>query len=392
MNVRRRTVSERDTRSLVSEVRRKDRIFCAKSRKTTRRKSYIIINKIRSKRWSKRRKWRSCKHVKLSSTTSRLWIPLRYGSAHGPPRGPGHERGQSTDSGVAGAAHQAAYERVHGVVEDTEEEDRPGESQDAQFRDIETVGRRVETLIRHGEETVHRRGETSPRHAHEGAPRLQVPSTKEAEGARLRGSRIEDHLHEPGRLPQFPPAAIFRRTCRPGVSSSSSPSPPRLSTSAVVLWLRLRRRPPEQAGGRWRWDRVHVEQRGRRGRCRGSGRGQQQRRFRRCRGQQLLLGLLLDAYHAWQSVPVNGLPSRPALPPWWTPHHGRQRASSTPHVLVVDDRVGKRSDDHQQPGKQPEIHSIVPTSIHGNVIDHAGSRATTPASLRNILDHRSALL
>lgn len=40
---------------------------------------------------------------------------------------------------VARRPHQAAHERVHGVVETAAAQDRPGEPQDAQLGDIEAI-------------------------------------------------------------------------------------------------------------------------------------------------------------------------------------------------------------------------------------------------------------
>ncbi len=54
-------------------------------------------------------------------------------------------------------------------------EDGPGESEDAQLGDLETVGGGVEALDGDGETALYRRGETAAGPPHEGASRLQVP-------------------------------------------------------------------------------------------------------------------------------------------------------------------------------------------------------------------------
>lgn len=65
-----------------------------------------------------------------------------------------HER-----SGTRADAHQAAHERVHGLVTWTAQEDGPGEPEDAQLGDQQAPGSRVEAADRDGEETVYRRGQ-----------------------------------------------------------------------------------------------------------------------------------------------------------------------------------------------------------------------------------------
>ncbi|CAB0038491.1 unnamed protein product, partial [Trichogramma brassicae] len=56
-------------------------------------------------------------------------------------------------------AHQAAHERVHGLVAGPASQDGPGESQDAQLGDLEAARRRVEAAERGREAALHRRGQ-----------------------------------------------------------------------------------------------------------------------------------------------------------------------------------------------------------------------------------------
>ena len=77
-------------------------------------------------------------------------------------------RRQGLRGGEAGQrTHQAAHERLHGLVADEAAPDRPGESQDAQLRDLQAARLRVEDPDGDAEEAVHRRGQADPGQAYE---------------------------------------------------------------------------------------------------------------------------------------------------------------------------------------------------------------------------------
>ena len=98
----------------------------------------------------------------------------------------GGEAGQRT--------HQATHERLHGLVADEAAPDRPGESQDAQLRDLQAAGLRVEAVDRVGEEAVHRRGQEDSGQAHDRPSRLQVSAASEAEESEGAGLPLHDAL------------------------------------------------------------------------------------------------------------------------------------------------------------------------------------------------------
>lgn len=67
--------------------------------------------------------------------------------------------GADDDEEAGRGAHQAADERVHGVVPWPTAEDGPGQPKDAQLGNLEESGRPVEAADRGRKEAVHRRGE-----------------------------------------------------------------------------------------------------------------------------------------------------------------------------------------------------------------------------------------
>lgn len=62
---------------------------------------------------------------------------------------------QNVSRQAARRAHQAAYERVHGVVARAAAENGTRQPEDAQLRDLEAVGRGVEAAHRDGKAAVY---------------------------------------------------------------------------------------------------------------------------------------------------------------------------------------------------------------------------------------------
>lgn len=98
------------------------------------------------------------------------------------PAQPDQQQQQHEQSAKHGA-RQATDERFHGVVPRPEEENGSREPKDAQFRNFETSGCRVEITERNGETAFYRRGEEIARGPHERTPGLQVQTQEKDQDA-----------------------------------------------------------------------------------------------------------------------------------------------------------------------------------------------------------------
>lgn len=227
----------------------------------------------------------------LASATSGLLelFAAGYGFALGSSRAAGAVARSSAGADTAGAAHQATDERVHGVVEDSAQENCPGKSKDAQLWDIEEIGRRVEDPDGGEQEAVHRRGQETQGDAHEGAPGLQVSPAQETKGGSADDAEQEQPPDEQlAELPEFPIVALLPAV-RLGVASSPSVHDWHELLAAAVLRHASSVGPdaPEQIGRS------------------GGRRGEQQQRNH---VQQLLLEPLSADVDSLEAVPVVAVP------------------------------------------------------------------------------------
>lgn len=107
------------------------------------------------------------------------------------------------------------------MVERAAPEDGSGEPENAQFRDLEAAGRRMEATQRGGEAALHRRGQTSAGRAHERAPGLQVQAAQENQNAAEKGQVPNGGIRHDARRPRGPPK---RRVRGPASAARSVPT------------------------------------------------------------------------------------------------------------------------------------------------------------------------
>ena len=97
-----------------------------------------------------------------------------------------------TDQEAPAKPHQAANERLHGVVADGEEEDHRGDAGQAQRRDLQGAGEALEAPERRPAQPLCGGGRAAEDIAPEGVPGLQVQAEEEAEGG---GRSLTDDNH-----------------------------------------------------------------------------------------------------------------------------------------------------------------------------------------------------
>ena len=84
-----------------------------------------------------------------------------------------------TDKKEQPESHQAANERVHGLVADRAQENLRSPARHAQRRDQQEARSPLEDPRRGRAQALHRRGREAPTAPHDGVSRLQIQATKE---------------------------------------------------------------------------------------------------------------------------------------------------------------------------------------------------------------------